>query len=192
MALSARLHALEKYDTIIAKEGMNMNHLVVLTAACGVGKSTVRDTLERLALLPDWACMDVDSMGINWWDYAGTAHEGRYTADCLAEAIRRAGEKHVLFVCCASPMDVARIPLPEEIASLFLVGMGCSAEEIARRLKARPAERMCSSDEFIAGQAAYNAWLQNHAELFNCFIDNTMQTPEETAREIAAFVLAQA
>lgn len=66
--------------------------------------------------------------------------------------------------------------------------MTCSDEEITKRLKARPEERMCGSDEFIAGQIQYNNWFKNNAGKFQFYIDNTEKTVAETAAEIAGFI----
>ena len=63
-----------------------------------------------------------------------------------------------------------------------------SDEEIRKRLKARPAERNCGSDEFIQSQIDYSAWFKKNRGKFQKFIDNTGQTPEETAEIIAEYV----
>ena len=166
-----------------------MKNLVVLSAACGVGKSTLRDAIEESGLLRNYACVDTDGVGINWWDYAGIDHESKFTDDCFTEAVKIANDKNLLFVCCISPVDFfAKVNLPKEITSTYFVGMTCSDEELTKRLKARPPERMCGSDEFIAGQIAYNHWLKKNANKFQLFVDNTDLTIEETARKIAEFI----
>lgn len=38
---------------------------MLLSAACGVGKSTVKNALNELALLPDFACIDSDEVQLN-------------------------------------------------------------------------------------------------------------------------------
>lgn len=40
-----------------------MKKLVVLSSACGVGKSTIKDELNKRNLLKDWACIDTDEVG---------------------------------------------------------------------------------------------------------------------------------
>ena len=65
--------------------------------------------------------------------------------------------------------------------------MNCSDDEITRRLKSRPAERMCGSDEFITGQIQYNNWFKENAGKFQFYIDNTDLTIDETVEEIARF-----
>ncbi|MBQ9152128.1 MAG: hypothetical protein IJX72_07740 [Clostridia bacterium] len=162
--------------------------LVVLSAACGVGKSTVKNALNELNLLPGFACIDSDEVQLNWWNYKGTPREKDYTADCLARALELADERHLLFATCNAPTDFfARIPLPESITVTY-IGMVCSDAEVRRRLLARPPERMCSDEAFIASQIDYNGWIRDHAERYDLHLDNTDMTVTETAEAVAAFV----
>ena len=75
-----------------------MKKLIVLSSACGVGKSTIKEELNKKKLLENYACIDTDEVGINWWDYAGTENEAKFSDDCIAEAVRMSGEKN-LTVC---------------------------------------------------------------------------------------------
>jgi len=165
-----------------------MKKLIVLCAACGVGKSTVREYLDRSGTLPEWACIDGDDI-INWWDYAGTDREDRFYSDCLAEAVRLAGDRHLLLAACMNPFDFfGKVDVPPEIESTHFVALICSDEEVTARLKARPAERMCGSDEFIAGQIEYNSWFRKNAGKFQLCIDNTCQSVAQTADRIKDFI----
>lgn len=166
-----------------------MKRLVVLSAACGVGKSTIKNSLNESNILDNYVCVDTDEVGINWWDYAGTGNEARFSDDCLLEAVRMSNDKNLLFVTCMNPYDFyGVVNIPQSITSTFFIGMTCSDEEITRRLKARPEERMCGSDEFIAGQIQYNNWFKKNVGKFQFYIDNTDKTVNETAAEIATFV----
>ncbi len=163
-------------------------NLVILSAACGVGKSTIKNALNELGLLPDFACIDSDEVRLNWWNYQGTPREKDYTADCLARALELAGGRHLLFGSCCAPTDFfARITLPANVAVTY-ISMTCSDAEVRRRLLARPPERMCSDEAFIASQIDYNDWIRNHAELYDLSLDNTDMTVAETAEAVAAFV----
>ena len=114
-----------------------MKNLVLLSAACGVGKSTVRDELDRCAMLDGYACIDTDEVGINWWDYAGSENESKFSEDCLAAAVRMAGDKNLFFVGCLNPLDLFRsVSIPDSITSTYFIGMTCSDGEITRRLRA--------------------------------------------------------
>lgn len=166
-----------------------MKKLVVLSAACGVGKSTIKDELNESKILGNWVCIDTDEVGINWWDYEGTENEAKFSEDCLAEAVKISNDKNLLFVTCMNPSDFyGAINIPQNITSTFFIAMTCSDEEIIRRLKARPEERMCGSDEFISGQIQYNAWFKKNAGKFQFYIDNTDKTVGKTAEAIMSFV----
>lgn len=166
-----------------------MKKLVVLCSACGVGKSTIKDALNEYSTLANWACIDTDEVGVNWWDYAGTENESEYSDVCLAEAVRMSDDKNLLFVTCMNPIDFyGKVNIPQSITSTFFIGMTCSDEEITKRLKARPAERMCGSDEFIADQIEYNSWFVENSGKFQFYIDNTNQTVDKTAELIALFL----
>jgi len=166
-----------------------MKKLVILSAPCGVGKSTIQKELENRKLLEDYACIDSDEVGINWWDYAGTEHEDKFNDDCLKKAVMMSGDKHLLFVGCLNPFDYyGKVTIPEGIGATYFVGMICSDEEIYRRLKARPAERMCGSDEFIETQIEYSKWYKKNKGKFQFFLDNTGQEISQTAEMIAEFV----
>ena len=166
-----------------------MKKLIVLCAACGVGKSTINDALNKSNMLENYVCIDSDEVGINWWDYAGTENEAKFSDDCLAEAVKMSGDKNLFFATCMNPYDFyGVVNIPQDITSAFFIGMTCSDEEITKRLKARPEERMCGSDEFIAGQIQYNNWFKKNAGKFQFYIDNTGKTIDETVEEIVAFV----
>ena len=166
-----------------------MKKLVVLCSACGVGKSTIKDALNENRMLTNWACIDTDEVGVNWWDYAGTENESEYSDVCLAEAVRMSDDKNLLFVTCMNPIDFyGKVNIPQSITSTFFIGMTCSDEEITKRLKARPVERMCGSDEFIADQIEYNSWFVENSGKFQFYIDNTNQTVDKTAELIALFL----
>lgn len=165
-----------------------MKNLIILCAACGVGKSTIKDALSEL-ISNNYACIDTDEVGLNWWNYAGTERESEYNDDCLAEAVKMSGDKNLLFASCMNPYDFyGKVRIPQDITATFFIAMTCSAEEITARLKARPAERMCGSNEFIATQIDYNDWFKSNSNKFQFYIDNTKLSIEETAKRIAEFI----
>ena len=166
-----------------------MKRLVILSAACGVGKSTVKNALNDLHLLPDFACIDSDEVRLNWWTYKGTPREQDYTADCLARAFELAGDRHLLFGSCNDPISFfRRVPLPADVTVTY-IAMTCSDAEVRRRLLARPPERMCGEESFILSQIDYNGWIRDHKDLYDLHLDNTDRSVEETARAVADFVL---
>ena len=168
---------------------MMNKHLIILSAACGVGKTTIQNAIRDLHLLPEFACLGSDEMGINWWNYAGTSHEADYTKDCLAVALAQADDRPLIFCACVSPPDFRNLrPFFPEITSVFHLGMICSDDEVRRRLSARPPERMCSDESFILSQIDYNRWIREHPDEYAFCIDNTPYSIEETAHIIADFI----
>ena len=167
-----------------------MKHLIILCASCGTGKSTVNEIFKSQGLLPDYATLDSDDINISWLDYKGTDREDQYYTDNLKQALELSGEKNLLLVSAGmNPINFyEKVTLPEEITDTHFIAMTCSDEEIRKRLKARPAERNCGSDEFIQSQIEYSAWFKKSRGKFQKFIDNTAQTPEETAALIADFI----
>ena len=164
--------------------------LVILSAACGVGKTTIKDELKARGKLADFACIDTDEVDINWWDY-GIENKIKFNDDCLTEAVRQANGKNLLFSTCLNPIDFyGEVTVPPEITSTFFIAMTCSDEEITKRLKARPAERMCGDDEFISGQIEYINWFRKNKGKFQLYIDNTDMTISSTAEKIEDFIIS--
>lgn len=163
--------------------------LVILSGACGAGKSTVKNYLKEYILSENFAFIDSDEVGLNWWDYAGTERESKYGEDCLKKAVRIAGGKNLLLASCLNPDTFyGEFDIPEEINAAYFIAMTCSDEEIAARLKARPPERLCGSDEFIKGQIEYNNWFRKNKGKFQLYIDNTDMSVRCTAKNIEDFI----
>ena len=163
--------------------------LFVITGTCGSGKSTMRDALPEFLDQEKFTCIDSDETGLNWWDYAGTDHEEKYAEDGLAEAVRRAAGKDLIFVSCMAPQDyLTKITVSEEVKATYFIALSPSDDEIWRRLRARPAERGFTSDEVIRPHIAYNQWIRRNRGKYQLFIDNEKQTPEESAGLIATYI----
>lgn len=168
---------------------MKLKKLVVLCSACGIGKSTIKDYFCDNNLLDNYMAIDTDDVGLNWWDYANSDSPHKYSEDSLKIAVTMAKEKSLLFVTCMNPIDFyPTISIPLEISQTYFISMTCSDEEITKRLKARPAERMCGSNEFIEQQIGYNEWFLNNRGKFQFSIDNTKQSIKETATAIAEYI----
>ena len=167
-----------------------MKHLIILCVPCGTGKSTVNKIFKSRGLLPDYATLDSDDIDISWLDYKDTEREDQYYTDNLKRALEIAGDKNLLLVSAGmNPINFyEKVELSSEITDTHFIAMVCSDEEIRKRLKARPAERNCGSDEFIQSQIEYAAWFKKNRGKFQKFIDNTDQRPEETAEIIAEYV----
>ena len=163
--------------------------LFVITGTCGAGKSTMRDALPELLDPERYTCVDSDEVGLNWWDYAGTDHEGKYGEDTLKEAVTLAAGKDLVFVSCLNPLDYfEKVTAPEEVNATYFIALIPPDGEIYRRLRARPAERGFTSDEVIQPHIAYNQWFRKNRGKFSLCIDNGTETIDETAGKIAMFI----
>ena len=164
--------------------------LIVITGTCGAGKSTIRDRLETMLDPARFACIETDGLGINWWDYAGTDHEYRFSDDCLKAAVERAGGRDIVFAGCISPEDyIGKHTIPPEIDTTVFIVLCPSDEVIRARLAARPKSRGFDTEEAVRPQIEYNRWFRKNRGKFPLFIDNSAVSVEETADRIAAFIL---
>ena len=163
--------------------------LFVITGTCGAGKSTMRDALPDLLDPQRWACVDSDEVGLNWWDYAGTDHEEKYAEDTLKGAVRMAAGRDLVFVTCMNPQTYfEKVSAPEEIEATYFIALCPPDDEIRKRLRARPVERLFTSDEIIRPHIEYNQWFRRNRGKFSLFIDNGTESVDETARRIALFI----
>ncbi len=163
--------------------------LFIVTGTCGAGKSAIIGKLKDM-LAPDrFACFDTDELGVNWWDYAGTDHESAFSDDCLKEAIKRAGEKDVVFASCLNPQDyLAKHSIPDAVESTVFIVLCPSDEQIVRRLRNRPEERGFTTEEAIQPQVAYNQWFRKNKGKFPLWIDNSSQPIDDTTEKIAMYI----
>ncbi len=162
--------------------------LVILTGTSGAGKSTVLAALKDLLDPGRYACIGADGTGLNWWDYAGTDHEGDYNEDCLKIALERAEGRDLVFATCMNPQDYRKRRDGEEDGTVFICL--CPGDEIVEaRLRARPRERRFDSDEAIRPHLEYNRWIRAHRDLYDLFIDNGSKTIDETVDLVASYIL---
>ncbi|MBR5666990.1 MAG: AAA family ATPase [Lachnospiraceae bacterium] len=163
--------------------------LFMISGPCGSGKSTMKDALTEIMDPARYACIDIDEVGFNWWDYAGTDHESKYHDDCIAEAVKRAAGRDLIFVSCTNPQDfIEKHVLPEGVDLTVFIILNPTDEAIWERLRARPAERGFTSDDKIEPHIGYNQWFRRNKGKFPLVIDNTNQTIDETAGIIRKFI----
>lgn len=163
--------------------------LVIISGTCGSGKSTMKDEVEKRLDLCQYACIDSDETGLNWWDYAGTDHEYQYSDDCMKEAVRRANGRDLVLVGCLNPLDYfEKHTIPQEVESTYFIVLCPSDEIIEQRLRVRPKERGFDSDEAIRPQIAYNQWFRKNKGKVPLFLDNSDMSVEETAERIVSFI----
>ena len=164
--------------------------LFVITGTCGSGKSTMKDILKERLSNENYAAIDTDEVGLNWWDYAGTENESKYSEDTLNCAVNMAKGKNLIFVSCLNPIDYfQKMEVAEEIESTHFIALCPSDKVIEDRLKERPADRGFDSDEKRRPNIEYNGWFRINKSKFQLFIDNTEQTEQETAEIITSYIL---
>ena len=163
--------------------------LFIITGTCGAGKSTVKDELAARLNPEQYACVDSDEVGLNWWDYAGTEREGAYGADTLKEAFKKAGGRNLLFVSCMAPHDYfTKTAAPDALDATYYIALWAPDAVIEKRLRARPKERGFTTDEAIRPHIEYNQWIGRNRGKYQLFIDTGNQASDETAETIAAFI----
>lgn len=168
---------------------MKKKILVLVCAACGVGKSTLINYLRDNQLIEGFYPVDTDEVGLNWWDYANTENPDQYTIDSIKKAVEISREDNLIFGSCLNPLVLfEKIDIPREVNNIYMFALTCSEEEIVARLKARDPERMCGNEEFIEQQINYNNWFLRNSNKFQLHIDNSSKTVEEVASELKAFL----
>lgn len=166
--------------------------LFIITGTCGAGKSTMKDYLVDMLNIDEYAVIDSDEVGLNWWDYAGTEKESKYGEDTLKAALKIAGSRDLIFVSCLNPLDYSqKIDVPGEIESTFFIALSPTNSVIEARLKARPADRDFTTDEKISPHIEYNDWFRRNKSKFQLFIDNSDIPEEDTAKVISSFIRKQ-
>ena len=163
--------------------------LFMITGTCGAGKSTVKDELAARMNPKQYACVDSDEVGLNWWDYAGTEREGQYGPDTLTEAFKKAEGRNLIFVSCMAPHDYyTKAVVPETLTATNYIALWAPDAVIVKRLRTRPKERGFTTDEAIRPHIEYNQWIGRNRGKYQLFINTENQTPHETAEAIAAFI----
>jgi hypothetical protein len=159
--------------------------LFLLTGASGAGKSTVAAALFQRKTR--YIVMEGDIL----WCGPFTDPENQYAAlrDIwlrMCVNISQNGDP-VLLAGCAVPEDYARRPAARYFSAIEAVALVCEPDELARRLRARPAWRASGGKAVIEGAAAFNAALLARADIFR--IDTTRKSVEEVCGEADAFIL---
>ncbi len=163
--------------------------MILLCGASGVGKTTVKDLLSADPRMRHFACLDTDQLGLDWKDYEHTCRPEQFHDDCIARAATLAGERHLLFFACLNPCDLfTKVTLPPTIERTFCIALVCKEELQRKRLLARPPHWGCGEEDYLATQTAYNRWFHKNAGKFSLVIDNTDETPAQTADRIAAWI----
>lgn len=149
---------LEAHQLLCPRCGANLplpgEALFVITGASGTGKTTVLEQLRRR--MPDFEMFDSDLI----WHVAKLGGDTWLNTWLqMAYAISRNGRPTVLFGALG-PDWFDRLPGRRLVGAIHFCHLYCADHLLEERLRARPAWRGSSSEEFIARQKAFAAWLR--------------------------------
>lgn len=158
--------------------------LFFLTGASGVGKSTAARILFDARR--EYVTLECD---ILWRDFFNTPQDGyadfRDTWLRLAANVSQYG-KFALLCGCVTPQQILSRPRKRYFSELHFIGITCSDEEMARRMARRGFEQA-----HAAASGEFNRWLRQEGAAAGIeIIDATGLTPEQTARQIHARMIA--
>ena len=160
-----------------------------IAGSSGSGKSTLVPLLRRE--LPD--CVVFEGEAIDFWRFEGAP--GEYSS-LYNQWLKVAWEiavngVPVVFVATALPEQLDACTFRSRFSAIHYLGLVCTEEVQARRLRARPAWRRSASPEFIAQACGFTRRLEEcgrRGDSGVTLLDTTDAAPEETAGRIAAWV----
>jgi shikimate kinase len=155
--------------------------LFVITGASGAGKTTIGRKLTGKLL--DFVFFEVDVFWRDEFNQPENDHRA-FRNLCLrvAKNINQNGRPAVL-VGSATPGQYEACPEFRYFAGVHYLALVCEDNQLAQRLKERPAHRKSSSPEFIEIMQNYNRWFKEIAPLKTTnlnLLDTTSTTVEET------------
>ena len=166
--------------------------LIVLTGACGSGKTTVNEALAGLLPPERFICADADRLGFRWSDYAGTERAYEFHNDLLRELVRRADGRDAVFSTCMTPQDYFTQHIaPPDVSSTLFIALYASDDDIERRLCARPAEWGFATAEARQPHLEYNRWVYKNRGKYPLSLNTAERDPQRTAELIRDFILKQ-
>lgn len=162
----------------------------IVTGASGAGKTTV--SLSLVGTLPGCAVLETD---ILWCPELNTPQDEWLRWRSLwARLAKNLAQSGLASVLCGTFTPEGIEPLPERryLGAVHYVALVCDDEELAGRLRARPAWRQSSDEAFVARMVAFNGWLRGHAattEPAMTLLDTTGRSVEGTVSAVRSWVL---
>lgn len=160
--------------------------LFVVSGPSGGGKSTVSRALP--SLLPNHVVLESDLL----WGAVGTDPEGAYESAWLrvVAGIHQA-DRSVVLCGTLMPDNLESRPERRYIGPIHMLQLVCDPDELAARLRARPAWRQTSDDAFIARHIEFQEWILREGAKPNppfTVVDTTAASPALTAAAVAVWV----
>jgi len=160
--------------------------LFVVTGASGAGKTAVAQILA-----PRLESVVVIEMDILWGHVRAEPEDDyRSWKSSWLRVAMNVGQAGRPVVLCGTvePGSLERLTEARYFAHVDYLALVCADDELARRLRSRPAWRQADSDEGVARMVAFNRALRRgSATVF----DTTGLAAEETSRRVAAWVAAR-
>lgn len=160
-----------------------MKKLILISAVCGIGKSTTCEYLKNNNLLEEFAIYDIDDL-VNVHEYNSN---NLLYEDAIKIALINSKDKNVILGFCLNPINLKELNIPNDL-DIKMILLYCSNDELYKRLKDRDASRNCSSDEFINGQIEYQNYMINHIDMFDYSIDNTNISVNDVSKQIVKYI----
>ena len=159
--------------------------LFVVTGASGTGKTTT--CLAAAAATRDFVVMESDILYSDEFNKPGTGNN-RYRELWLrvCKNISQAGKPVILCGSCI-PSQFESCVERRYFSELHYLALVCDDEAVALRLRARPAWRRTSDDEYIARHVEFNRWLKENARSTEppmTHLDTTEITLEESVEQV--------
>jgi predicted kinase len=163
--------------------------LFLITGASATGKTTV--CLRLPQALPECVALECD---ILWRpEFAQPAQGYREFRNLwlrVAKNVAQAG-KPVLLSGSAVPSQYEACPERRYFRSSHYLALVCDADELARRLQARPQWRQTSDAHTIEHMVAFNQWFVDSAETTDppmTLLDTTALSVVDVVRRVSAWV----
>jgi hypothetical protein len=168
--------------------------LLLVGGPAGAGKSTVGAAL--LGRVREAVIMDSDLLWRREFDTPGDGYHDYFRLWLrLCANVAQAGRPVALFGAgFAVPHNFDRIPERAYFSAFHFLALVCDDDVLGASLRRRPAWRN-THEELIAEHLAFNHWLRDNAAAAAppvTLIDTTSRPVEETAAQVAAWIVAHA
>jgi broad-specificity NMP kinase len=159
--------------------------LYVVTGASGTGKTTL--SLKLPYELPGCICLETD---ILWSEtYNMPDDDYRLFRNSWLRLAKNIAQNNIPAMLCGSvtPGQFENCPQGRYFSSINYLVLVCDDDVLAERLRARPAWRGSSSDEFVSGMQGFNRWFKEnaeHADYDMQLLDTTQISTAEAVSEV--------
>jgi hypothetical protein len=164
--------------------------LFIINGASGSGKSALQVQLMARMASVIWLESDI------FWNDAFNTPEDDYLALRsytlrAAKNVMWSARKPLVLQGTALPHQIEANPERRYFSAVHYLTLLCDNEELARRLRARPAWRRTQDGGFIQQMCAFQDWLRANAAVTNppmALLDNTGLSERETADRVEAWI----